>query len=110
MRTSLAESQWHAVADGTIESPDGVTFTRHSSRAKRRVADELVAMGVPLVVFDYGAGRLDWYDPDDAGAVWADTRGSMTSDTPRPQGAVVWTAGIWLSKDGDRLLVLTGHC
>ena len=110
MRTSLADGQWHAVTEGAITSPDGVTFTRRSSRVKRAAADDLVATGAPLVLYDYGAGRLDWYDGDDPATVWRSIRGAVTSATPRPRHAVVWTAGVWVNENDDPLLVLTGHC
>ncbi len=110
MRTSLAPAQWDSVAEGVLRGPAGATFTRRSSRIKRREADALIAAGTPLVLYDYGGGRLDWCDGDDARGAWDEVRGALVSDTPRPRGTMLWTGGVWATPANDVVLILTGHC
>ena len=106
----MAAEQWEAVAERHLVSPAGVGFARRSSRIKRREADAMIAAGTPLVLYCFGAGRLDYCDGVEAVQQWAAVRGSLVSQEPRPRGRVVWTGGRWLSAAEDELLLLTGHC
>ena len=109
MRRSLSE-QWESFEGDGLVAPDGRRFVRRGTRTTRRVADEVVAAGGPVVVFLWSAGRLDYADGDDARACWAQLRGDFTG-SPRTGGRTVqWTGGVWEDAAGERLLLLTGHC
>jgi hypothetical protein len=109
MHADLAETEWDSVGAGRIDGPDGTTYVRASTRAKRGACDVLIASGSPLVQHYWAGGQLDWYDGDDALAAWASARRQVTQE-PRPRGDLEWTAGIWRSDDGRELVLLTGHC
>lgn len=110
MRVGLAEEQWDAVVEGHLTSPAGVRFVRCSSRIKRRDADAMITAGVPLLLYYYGGGQLDYCDGDEAVQQWEALRGALVSQEPQPRGEVLWTGGRWVSESGDELLLLTGHC
>lgn len=109
VHADLSQSQWESVTHGEIVGPDGATYVRRSTKAKRRDCDDLLRAGAPLVLYYWAAGQLDWYDDDDARTVWTATRSSVTTE-PRLRGELEWTAGIWQSDHGRELILLTGHC
>jgi hypothetical protein len=109
MRIDLPDSEWDAVGRGEISSPDGVKFMRSRTRARRRDCDRYVSSGVPLVRYYWGGLQLEWNAGEDAVRAWQDVRSDVTVD-PRPRGDLEWTAGVWTSDDGRRIVLLTGHC
>lgn len=109
MRVGLAIEQWEAVSSGALEGPDGRRYQRRSTRMRRRQVDDLVAAGVPLVLYWYGGQQVDWFDGADAVAAWEAARPRLTATAPRPDGDVVWTAGEWVSED-ESVILLTGRC
>ncbi len=109
MRTDLPDSAWESIQQGHLTGPDGVTYRRSRTRAKRRDCDRYVDSGVPLVLYYWGGPQLEWNDGLDAAEAWRQARSAVTVD-PRPSGDVEWTAGVWTSEDGRRLVLLTGHC
>lgn len=110
MFVDLPEDQWVAVGRGELTGPDARRYRRSTTRTRRRECDGLMADGVPLVLYYWAGGQLAWFDGDDAVVRWRDVRGQVTSETPRPRGEVVWTAGRWLDDEGRPLLLLTGYC
>lgn len=109
MRAGLPDDQWDAVEHGEVTGPDGTRYVRSSTRAKRRDCDRYLDSGAPLVLYYWGGRQLDWYDGDDALAAWQQARSAVTQ-TPRYRGDDEWTAGVWTSDGGQRLVLLTGHC
>lgn len=109
MRADLSVSQWDSVTHGEIVGPDGATYVRRSTKAKRRDCDDLLGAGSPLVMYYWAGGQLDWHDGDEAEGAWAAVRGSVTTQ-PRLRGDVEWTAGVWQTENGRSLVLLTGHC
>lgn len=113
MRRNLAPEQWDAAEAGTLVSPDGRTFTRRTTRMKRKRAAELVAASCPVV--SYWPGGLPehtevvWHDGPDAASAWEKARAAVTSDTPQREKGTSATAGLWETQDGDPLLLLTWH-
>ena len=98
---------------GKITSPEGVGYSRQTTKTARRKADDLVAEGVPLVLDLYGSGQFEWFDGDDALQIWAECRAYViTTEATARQLAkhAMWNAGIWASDDDRRLLYLTGRC
>jgi hypothetical protein len=112
MRTDLSASQWEFTASGHVAGPDGVRYSRRTTKLKRRRADELIASGAPLLVYYYAGSRLDWLDGDDATAQWSAIRPRVTSGQPRraPGAPPDWTAGHWEADTGQVVLVVVGHC
>lgn len=110
MRADLSSSQWGAVEHGRLTAPDGTSYVRRTTRTKRRTCDGLVAAGAPLVLYYWAGGQLDWCDGPEAGEAWADVRGAVTAQEPRPEKRMEWTAGLWEDADGQQIILLTGHC
>ncbi len=114
VRQDLSDDQWYAVEAGELTAPSGTTYTRRTTRMKRKDAASLVESGCPVVTYWPGGlpemTRVIWHDGEDARAAWESARGEITSDTPRPprRGAIA-TAGRWESPDGEDLLVFTWH-
>ncbi|ONI71708.1 hypothetical protein BWI15_16275 [Kribbella sp. ALI-6-A] len=109
MRVDLSGTQWDAMEQGRLTSPDGVLFQRRGTKAKRRICDEAISRGAPLVLFYWAGGQLDWLDGPDAQAVWQSVRAAVTVE-PRARGELEWTAGLWQSEADQTVVVLTGHC
>jgi hypothetical protein len=113
MRHDLSVEQWHAVEDGVLTAPDGTSFMRRTSRAKRRDASELVEGGCPVVTYWPGGlpekTQLLWHDGEDAQLAFAEVKSALTSDPPEPRKGACATAGRWETVDGDALLVVTWH-
>ena len=111
VQRDLTEDDWHRLGEGVLIAPDGRTFARRSTRAKRGDIDTLVAAGCPLVIYSYGAGELRWHEGEDAKSRWDQERRHVTSNEPKPsRDHTVWTAGRWEDNDGNLLVLLTGHC
>jgi hypothetical protein len=114
VRQDLSHDQWNAAEAGELTAPSGTTYSRRTTRMKRKDATSLVESGCPVVTYWPGGlpemTRVVWHDGEDARAAWESARGQVTSDTPRPpySGAAV-TAGRWESPGGEALLVLTWH-
>jgi len=99
---------------GVLTAPSGTSYTRRTTRMKRKDATALVEAGCPVVTYWPGGlpemTRVIWHDGADASAAWEGVRGQLSSNIPRaPVGEVVATAGRWESPDGDDLLVLSWH-
>ena len=109
MRADLAETQWETLAQGEPVGPDGVKYVRRSTRAKRRVCDDLLHAGSALVLYYWAGGQLEWTDGEDALNTWATTRSAVVPEA-RSRGDLEWTAGVWQAEDGQTLVLLTGHC
>ncbi len=62
------------------------------------------------MLFYWAGGQLDCFEGPEAVARWATERKSVTSQEPRPNKTLQWTAGIWESTDGKPLVLLMGHC
>lgn len=114
MRADLStfqDSPWHD--DGRLRAPDGSVFVRRSTKTNRKAADALVADGVPIVLYQYGAAQFEWFDGEDAREVWAHTRPHVVTTEPTAKQLakhVMWTAGVWFTDDERQLLYLTGRC
>ncbi|NEM07723.1 hypothetical protein [Geodermatophilus normandii] len=114
MRQDLSGEQWDAVDAGRLSAPTGITYSRRTTRLKRRDAASRVESGCPVVTYWPGGlperTRLVWHDGEDARAAWDSVRAGINNDDPRPpRGGSVVTAGLWESPHGDALLVLTWH-
>ncbi|WP_432941293.1 hypothetical protein ACQPXM_33320 [Kribbella sp. CA-253562] len=109
MRVDLSETQWDAIEQGRLTSPDGVLFQRRGTRTKRRICDEVISHGAPLVLFYWAGGQLDWLSGADAQDEWQSVRAAVTAE-PRASGDLEWTAGLWQSETDQTVVVLTGHC
>ncbi len=87
VRQDLSDDQWHAVEAGELTAPSGTTYTRRTTRMKRKDAASLVESGCPVVTYWPGGlpemTRVIWHDGEDARAAWESARGEITSDTPR---------------------------
>lgn len=114
MRAALEELQSTVDADqGSVTGADGRTYSRRGSKTKRRVCDEIVATGCPIVLHRYSSGQFEWLDQEDAASAWAEIRSHVVATEPTTKQLTkhaMWTAGIWESDDGSRLLFLSGHC
>lgn len=114
MRANLDELQRAADTDqGKITGLDGRAYSRHSTKTKRKVCDDLVAAGTPLVLEMFSRGQFEWLDGEDATKAWMDLRPYVISSEPTTQQLAkheVWTAGIWEVDEGTTALHLTGHC
>lgn len=107
----LSGEQWDAVTEAAqLTGPDGVQYTRRTTKTKRSTCDDLVRSGAPLVLYCWAGGQFDWFDGDDALAQWASVRKRVTSQEPRRDGKIEWTAGIWNGEAGQQAIILTGHC
>jgi hypothetical protein len=109
MRTDLPDSAWESVQQGHVTGPDSVIYRRGRTRAKRRDCDRYVESGAPIVLYYAGGLQMEWHDGPDAREAWRQVRPAVTVD-PQLRGDVEWTAGVWSSDDGRRLVLLTGHC
>ena len=113
MRFDLAPDQWDAEEAGTLTAPGGRLFTRRTTRAKRRVAAELVAAGCPVVTHWPGGlpekTRLVWHDGRDAVLAWEEVSPRLISEPPQPRKGESATGGLWESQEGEPLLLLTWH-
>lgn len=109
MRVDLA-AQLRAMERGEFTAPDGAAFVRLGTRTKRRVCDEAISQGSPLVLYYWAGGQLDWFDGDDAAHEWAAVRGQVTAQQPQMRGELEWTAGLWRANGDRSAVVLTGHC
>ncbi len=114
VRQDLSDEQWDAVDGGQVIAPTGITYSRRTTRMKRKDAASSVESGCPVVTYWPGGlpekTRVIWHDGEDARAAWESVRAEVTNDSPHPpQGGSVVTAGRWESPGGDTLLVLTWH-
>jgi hypothetical protein len=109
VKVDLAESQWVAVSHGEILGPDGRTWRRRSTKTARSECDRLVSTGSAFVLYYFAGGQLDWFDGDDAAALWPEVRKAVVT-AARRKGDLEWTAGIWVDNDEESILLLTGHC
>jgi hypothetical protein len=109
MRVDLAAEQFCAMERGQFTAPDGAVFVRRSTKVKRRVCDEAIAQGSPLVLYYWAGHQLDWLDGDDAQHEWTAVRVQVTAE-PRRRGDLEWTAGFWDADDERSVVVLMGHC
>lgn len=114
MGTDLRDCQRPEDRDqGKVVGADGRSYVRRGTRAKRAVADDLMASGAPLVLDMWSTGQLEWFEGDAARATWAEVRPHVLSSPPTAKQLgrhAVWTAGIWENDEGGRLLYLTGSC
>lgn len=114
MRQDLSDDQWNAIEAGELTAPSGASYSRRTTRMKRKEATSLVEAGCPVVTYWPGGvpemTRVIWHDGEDAPAAWESARSDITSESPRAtsSGAVA-TAGRWESPGGGDLLVLTWH-
>lgn len=98
---------------GMITGADGRGYSRRGTKAKRRVADALVASGAPLVLEMYSSGQFEWFAGDPAVTQWAQVRPHVISNEPTSKQLgkhEVWNAGVWENETGAQLLYLTGFC
>lgn len=113
MRHDLSAEQWNGVEGGVLTAPDGRSFTRRSTRMKRKDAAALVEAGSPVVVYWPGGlpekTRVHWHDGEDAASAFDEVKSSLTSETPDARKGATATVGRWESQDGDALLVVTWH-
>lgn len=114
VRQDLSDEQRDAVDGGQLFAPTGTTYSRLTTRMKRKEAASLGESSCPVVTCWPGGlpekTRVVWHEGADARAAWQSARGEVTSDSPRParSGSVV-TAGRWESPDGDTFVILTWH-
>ena len=114
MRHDLSADQWNAVETGVLTAPNGISYTRRTTRMKRKDATALVDVGCPVVTYWPGGlperTRVIWYDGAEARAAWETVRSRLSSDITRAHaGRAIATAGRWESPDGNDLLVLSWH-
>lgn len=114
MRVDLFDSQRLEDRErGKLTGADGRANSRQGTKMSRRGADELVAAGVPVVLYLFGHGRFEWADGEDARQVWDEVRPYViTSDptTKQLRKHEMWNAGVWTSEDDRQVLCLTGTC
>lgn len=114
VRVGLFDCQNPVHSDqGKITGADGQAYSRQGTKASRKLGDELVAAGVPLIVYMYSRDQFEWIDGEDAKRVWSDVRSHVSTTEPTSKQLskhVVWTAGVWTSDEDDQVLYLTGHC
>jgi len=110
MRLDLSGKHFHEAGQGWLVGRDGWRYFRRSTKTRRRDADELIAEGVPLVVYYWASDQLDWCDGEDARDEWRTVRPHVITGKPSRRGDIEWTAGRWEDGDGRLLLLLTGHC
>jgi hypothetical protein len=114
VRVDLFDSQTLEDRDqGKLTGADGRSYSRQGTKLSRRVADDLVTAGVPVVLYLYGHGRFEWTDGEDARQVWDEVRPHViTSDptTKQLRKHEMWNAGVWASDDDRQVLYLTGTC
>ena len=108
MRLVLSDGEFDALGSGQLASPDGRTYTRRSTRMKRRDVDAVVAAGSPVVTW-FPGGALVWHDADDAPRAWAQERPLLTAEAPDPAKRESVTAGRWETADGHPAVVLVRH-
>ncbi|MDQ2849291.1 MAG: hypothetical protein M3Y49_00930 [Actinomycetota bacterium] len=95
---------------GMITGADGRGYSRRGTKAKRRVADALVASGAPLVLEMDSSGQFEWFEGDAAIKKWAEVRPYVISTEPTSKQLVkhgAWNAGVWECETGGLLLHLT---
>ncbi len=113
MRQDLSVDQWNAVERGMLTGADGRSYTRRTTRAKRKDARALVEDDCPVVTYWPGGlpekTQLVWHEGDDARAAFAEVKPALTSDTPDLRKGPSATAGRWEAEDGKPLLVVTWH-
>lgn len=98
---------------GMVTGADGRRYHRRGTKAKRSVADEVVAAGAPLILEMYSSGQFEWFEGDDAAKKWAEIRPHVVSAQPTVKQLrkhEMWNAGIWEDDNGRQLLYLTGFC
>ena len=98
---------------GKITGADGRGYARRGTKAKRSVADQLVAAGAPLVLEMYSSGQFDWFDGEEATEMWAEVRPYVVSAEPTTKQLSkheMWNAGVWEDSEGRQLVFLTGFC
>lgn len=114
MRVGLTEFQSATdVEQGKITGPDGRSYSRRGTKAKRTHGDELIATGASLILEMYSSGQFEWLDGQDARNVWEEVRPYVTRSDPTAKQLAkhtMWTLGIWECDDGTTVLHLTGHC
>jgi hypothetical protein len=110
MHLVLDDQQWQGLSGGQFTGPDGTRYRRRSTRRKRSDGDKLVAAGVPLVLYYWAGGQVDWFDGDAAVAQWQLVRRHVVSQLQQERGTLKWTAGEWNDGDERKVLVLTGFC
>ena len=112
MQQDISESAYDSIEQGFLVSPDGTSFLRRGTRAKRKDVDALVESGSPVVV--HWAGGLPertqviWHDQD-ALRVWSELRTSHLSTDPNPSKGEAVTAGRWVDSDDHVVVLLTWH-
>ena len=104
----LSDGDFDALGSGQLVAPDGRTYTRRSTRMRRRDVDGVVAAGSPVVTWSPG-GALVWHDGDDAGPAWGQERPLLTAEAPDPARRESVTAGRWETADGCTAVVLIRH-
>ncbi|WP_322769197.1 hypothetical protein, partial [Frankia sp. Cr1] len=109
MQRPLGREQFERIAAGQLTTPDGITYTRRTTKTARRVCDQRIGAGSPLVIYYWAAGQMDYVDGADGQRRWREVRSAVTQH-PRSGGDVAYTAGIWVDGDGREIVVLTGHC
>jgi hypothetical protein len=98
---------------GKITGAAGRGDARRGTKAKRGVADDLVASGAPLVLEMYSSGQFEWFDGEAATRKWAEVRPYVISTQPTSKQLgkhEMWNAGVWEDEEGSQLLHLTGSC
>jgi hypothetical protein len=63
MRVDLSDRQRSEHRDqGKITGADERGYSHRGTKTKRRVCDELLASGAPLVLDMYSSGQFEWFD------------------------------------------------
>jgi predicted alpha/beta hydrolase len=51
VRQDLSADQWNGVEAGVLTAPSGISYTRRTTRMKRKDATTLVEAGCPVVTY-----------------------------------------------------------
>ncbi len=66
MHRDLSREQFERIGVGQLTTPDGLTYTRRTTKTARHVCDQRIGAGSPLVIYYWAAGQVNHVDGADA--------------------------------------------